>query len=63
MKCCGTCIHYRTRDVYVYDVVCATEEYCASNINAICGYCMEACANYIPDVDYIEFMGFEKEIK
>lgn len=56
MKTCGTCLNYRRDDNY------EPCEYCACNPDRLCGYCVLACENYDPDVDYIKFMGFDKEV-
>jgi hypothetical protein len=62
MKTCGTCLNYRTEEeVSPISGATIVHDFCAHDPNRLCGYCVLACENYDPDVDYIKFMEFDKE--
>lgn len=62
MKTCGTCLNYRVKEnVSSISGVTTVHDYCALDPCKTCGYCVLACAEYNPDIDYIKFMGYDKE--
>ena len=56
MPICGTCLNHR-----YYEEDGVYHDYCALDPDRLCGYCVTACEEYGADVDYIKFMGFDKE--